>query len=280
MAQLNVQDVTGPVIWGDVDDDLAIAAGDLVYWDSSTSEFKKADADGFATVATGIAVTGGLGGGSSNQIGVARQCKLYDADAPFTVASPLYLSTTAGGWTHTRVTGALDVVQRVGRSHTTSVAEIDIRLPYEVVSDGAPVLLEATTALLVNDTGPAAGHVLAAASDAITYAVAVPENAITISSAFLTFGCDTTLDASDTITIATACTHTGVANDVITDSLAATALTCTADAVVKMDISSALNATAFLYAGGTIFIDITKAAEGTGGDDPILFGVQVHFQCV
>lgn len=280
MAQLNVQDAQAPIIWGDVDDDLVINAGDLVYWDSSTSEFKLADADGVASVATGIAVTGGLGAGQSNQIGVSRKCKLYDADAPFTVASPLYTHTTAGDWSHTRPTGALDVVQLVGRSHTRTVAEIDIPLPFEVVGGFQEALLAATAARLIVDTGPAVGVTLAAVSDAVTYTVLVPENAIAITSAYLVLSCDVTLDATDTLTITTSCSHTGLANDAYTDTKATFATACTADLVLKSDIASAFDATGFLVPGGVISMKVIKIAEGTGGDDHTIYGPALTFKCV
>lgn len=280
MAQLNVQDAQAPIIWGDVDNDLVINAGDLVYWDSSTSEFKLADADGVASVATGIAVTGGLGSGQSNQIGVSRKCVLYDADAPFTVASPLYTHTTAGDWSHTRPTGALDVVQLVGRSHTTTVAEIDIPLPFEVVGGFQEALLAATAARLIVDAGPAVGVTLAAVSDAVTYTVLVPENAIAITSAYLVLSCDVTLDATDTLTITTSCSHTGLANDAYTDTKATFATAVTADLVLKSDIATAFDATGFLVPGGVISMKIIKIAEGTGGDDHTIYGPALTFKCV
>jgi len=280
MAQLNVKEAREPIIWGDVDDDLAIAAGDLVYWDSSTSEFKLADADGIASVATGIAISSGLGGGSSNQIGVTRHCILEDADAPFTVATPMYLHTTAGEWSHTRPTGAADVVQLVGVPHTTTVAEIDIPLPFEVVGGYQEGILTATAARLIVDTGPMVGVTLAAVSDAVTYLVMVPENAIAIASAYLVLSCDVTLDATDTLTITTSCSHTGLANDVATDTKATFATAVTADLLLKSDISSAFDATSFLYPGGLISVKIIKIAEGTGGDDHTIAGLAITFKCV
>lgn len=99
--------------------DGAVAANDLVYpsgYDANKQliKVKKAEADGTAPakVAWYIAPAG-IDDGA---VGIVKRSLLVtgvDTDAP-DVGAPVYLSTTAGGWTHTAPTGAATVVQQVG----------------------------------------------------------------------------------------------------------------------------------------------------------------------
>jgi hypothetical protein len=78
--------------------------------------------------------------------------------------------------------------------------------------------------------------------------------------------------------VAVASTVSGKANDVNTDSATAAGLSCTADNVANLDLSGALNAAALIEPGGSLFINLVKAAEGSGGDDPIFFAPHVIFK--
>jgi len=73
------------------------------------------------------------GGVSGNVIKGCKGCVLYDADAPYTTANATeYLSGTAGAITQVRPATNGDVVQKVGRSISTTEARIDILAPYEM----------------------------------------------------------------------------------------------------------------------------------------------------
>lgn len=72
------------------------------------------------------------GGKSGDVIKGCKGCVLYDADAPYTANTILYVSGTAGAVTHTRPATAADVIQVVGRAISTSEARIDIAPPKEI----------------------------------------------------------------------------------------------------------------------------------------------------
>uniref|UniRef100_A0A6M3KKY2 Uncharacterized protein n=1 Tax=viral metagenome TaxID=1070528 RepID=A0A6M3KKY2_9ZZZZ len=74
----------------------------------------------------------GQDGVSGNIITAYKRCTLYDADAPYTANSPLYLSATAGAITHTRPTTNGDVIQILGRAISTYEARVDIQAPREI----------------------------------------------------------------------------------------------------------------------------------------------------
>lgn len=284
---LHIQEI-GPPLFGDRGE-LTLAAGgadvsrgDLLSYDGTNIAL--ADADAAATFAHFIALRAGKGATAdpdhgSNAIAVTRKARLYDTAAGFTANAPLYLSGTAGSYTQTRPTGAQDLIQVVGWAFTTEYAEIDIPAPKELVVIGQEAILEGTAARLINDTGPAAGVTLAAAADDVTYAVPIPVNAVAITDAHFNYGCDVTLDSSDTVSVALASTGAGLANDVSTDTIAATGLSCTADELAEFDLSGGVDGLT-VYPGGVLFIDITKVAEGTAGDDPIIFPPHVVFRVV
>lgn len=72
------------------------------------------------------------GGSSGNVITGCKYCVLSDADAPYTANQTLYTSATAGAHTATRPTTGADVIQVVGRTLSTTDAEINIKDPYEL----------------------------------------------------------------------------------------------------------------------------------------------------
>ena len=47
---------------------------------------------------------------------------------------------------------------------------------------------------------------------------------------------------------------------------------------MQFDLSTALNAAALIEPGGSLFINLILAAQGTGGDDPIFFAPHVIFK--
>ncbi len=255
-----------------------LTPGDIAYWDGSG--LIKADADAVASAAEWIVVNRGDGDSKENSKAiVAKRCTLYDTAAGFTVG-PYYNSVTAGEYTTTRPTGALDVRQQIGYAHTTSYLSIDIKERREVEVIGSVVLLAASAALLVYDGGPAAGHVLAAVSDAVTYAFPIPANAVAIKAGVILYGADVTLDATDTMSASIASAALGEDNSVVTDTISATALTLTTNLIGEFNLITGLNAAGICKPGGMLWIKCNKAAEGAGGDDPTLFPPVVTFEVV
>ena len=217
------------------------------------------------------------GGVSGDIVEAAPYVVLTDSDAPYTLDTTQYLSETAGAHTETRVTTAAALRQVVGHSVDTSTVVFDVGFT-EVDVRGVEVLVQDTAARLINDAGPASGVVLAANADNVIYEVAIPENAVSIVTGYAPYGCDVALDASDTVSVAVTSTVSGKANNANTDSLATTGLLCTVDSMANLDLSGALNAAALVEPGGSLFINIVKVAEGTGGDDPIFIAPHVIFK--
>lgn len=291
MAQTHVRALDSQNVFGaPLDSGVVVAPGDLVYYDNVTdNEFKIADADAVVSAATYIATHGQTGDGTNaKRLMCVKRAEIYDEDAPFTAGSAIYLDTdtasnlitdAARNLTHTAPTGVSDLVQKVGEAITTKRAIIDLTLfgrEQEVVGNEA--LLVATAARLVVDAGPAAGRVLAAASDQVSWYVPIPENAVAIVRARAQYSCDTTLDATDTLSWAMSSADVGETNDVVTDSIATAGAAVTADEIAEIDLSGGLDAAGILKPGGSLFIEVNKVAEGTGGDDHIFFDPVVTFK--
>ena len=292
MAQTNVRALDSQNVFGaPLDDGVVVAAGDLIYYDTSDAEFKLADADAVASAATYIAAHGQTGDGTNvARLHGVKRAEIYDEDAPFTAGSAIYLDVdtssnlitdAARNLTHTAPTGVSDLVQKVGEAITTKRAIVDLGgFGSEVEVTGQEVLLESSAARLIIDAGPAAGVTLAAAGDDVTWAIAIPENAVAIVRGRAQYSCDVTLDTSDTISWAMASTDVGLANDVVTDSIAAAGAAVTADLFAEIDLSGGLNAASIVKPGGSLFIKLTKVAEGAGGDDHTFVNPVVTFKVV
>ena len=99
--------------------DGAVAANDLVYpsgydADKLLLTVKKADADAAAPAKVAWYIAPAVI--ANGAVGIVKRNLLVtgiDTDAP-DVGAPVYLSTTAGEWTHTAPSGAATVVQQVG----------------------------------------------------------------------------------------------------------------------------------------------------------------------
>lgn len=118
--------VTGGLAGGEVNPTLAIiadgaiAAGDLVYpsgYDATSGKLKmkKADADAAnpAKVAWFVAPAAIDNGAAGVVVGMFELTG-QNTDSASAVGDPVYLSTTAGGWTLTAPTGGGHAVQQVG----------------------------------------------------------------------------------------------------------------------------------------------------------------------
>lgn len=292
MAQTNVRALDSQNVFGaPLDNGVVVTAGDLIYYDTSDAEFKLADADAVASAATYIAAHGQTGDGTNvARLHGVKRAEIYDEDAPFTAGSAIYLdintadnliTDAARNLTHTAPTGVSTLIQKVGEAITTKRAIVDLGgFASEIEVTGSQVLLESSAAALLIDDGPAAGVVLAATGDDATWAVAIPESAVAIVRGRAQYSCNTTLDSSDTISWSFSSTDVGLANDVVTDSIATAGAAVTVDTFAEIDLSGGLDAASIVKPGGTLFIKVTKVAEGTNGDDHVFVPPVVTFKVV
>lgn len=259
---------------------VTVKAGDLIYHDGTA--YAKADASSAASYAQLVACEAGDGDATTfkDQIEAAPYVVIQDADAPYTQDAVQYLSATAGEITETAPSGASDLMQVVGVAHSTELIEVHIKPPTEVTVQLPVGAFLGTAGYLVEDTGPAAGITLAAVNDSVQYVWHAPRNSIGIQRAILGWSANITLDASDTYTVSVSSVAAGEANDLLTDSIAAAAFTVTADEVAEQDIIAGLDAAGVGTPGDWVHIDIDKAAEGTAGDDPVIYGLSLTYLAV
>lgn len=254
-----------------------VVAGDLLYHDGTA--WAKADASAQASYAQLVALESGDGDATDfkDEVEAAPEALIYDADAPYTQDAVQYLSATAGAITETAPTGASDLQQVIGVAQSTDLIQVKIAAPQEVTVQLPVASFLGTAAYLVEDTGPASGVSLLAANDSVGYVWHAPRNSVGIQRAILGWSANITLDASDTYTISASSVAAGEANDLLTDSIAAAAFTVTVDEVAEQDIIAGLDAAGFGTPGDWVHIDVDKAAEGTAGDDPVIYGVSLTY---
>lgn len=250
-----------------------VTAGDALYFDGTDWELADADdntkftelfaAETYDSGARGIGVVGGI---------------LVDTDAPYTQGQSMYLDTTAGAITATRPTGAENLMQVLGFCVSTSEVKMS-----------CPPLHEETISLSPINDGTAAnsqrndftGVLLAAAAEAAGYTFMVPQNMVENVIQYLWWtGVGTALDTSDTYTIDVSGGVDDETNTATTDGITAAALTVAADDLNRADVSNAFDASGLLAPGNIISVDVDKAAEGTGGDDPLMLACVVVLRCV
>ena len=214
----------------------AVLAGQLVYDDGT--DWELSDGNSAASYAMGVAVSDAPIGGV---LKVARAAVLFDPDDNAYSSSTfdtLYLSGTAGGTTATRLTGANDLVQVVGHAYQHG--------------DFHGVGLDDTNA-------------------AVGASFMVPQNCIGVEIAYSWHaGTGVVLDASDTVTFDVSAGVDDETTSATTDGITATALTVAANDLARIDITTAFDAAGIIEPGNVIGLDIKKAAEGAGGDDPIM----------
>ena len=108
---------TGNIGWGsrllkDFDSGLSLTAGDVYYWNSSSS-WSAADADAVSTAKGLLAVCSSITTDGANML-VEGVVIINSNISTASNGDPLYLSTTAGKVTHVAPTGTGDVVRIVG----------------------------------------------------------------------------------------------------------------------------------------------------------------------
>lgn len=271
MAAPYIAEMLGPVaiLIGSTD----VVAGDILYFDGTDWELADADdntkfgeliaAASFSAGENGVGCFGGV---------------LVDTDAPYTQSEIMYLSTTAGAITGTRPTGAENLIQCVGFALSTSEVKMLIAPVHEETISMAP-MTDGTAAY--SQYGDFTGVLLAAASEAAGYSFMIPQNCVGSVIFYLWWtGVGTALDASDTYTIDVS---SGVDDETTTttqDGIAAAALTVAASDINRADVSAAFDGTGIVAPGNIVAVDVDKAAEGTGGDDPLMCALVAVLQCV
>ena len=257
---------------------VAVTAGDPVFFDGTN--WLLADSTDETKFAEAFAVNTLIANDRGN---LCTSCIIVDTDAPYTQGGQIYLSTTATvitANTETRPTGANNLIQVLGFALSTSELKMEAKAPYEFHMSLSP-MADAAAALLQNldYTGVA----LEAAAEAAGYGCMVPQNAISLEVAYLwwtTKAGGATLDASDTYTIDVSA---GVDDETVTateDGIAAAALTVAADDLNRADVSAAFNTAGIIQPGNVLGIDVDKAAEGAGCDDPIMLTCHLVFLVV
>jgi hypothetical protein len=249
----------------------ALVAGDLVYFDGT--DWEKADADDNTKYAEAIAVNSV----ASGAVGAfCTSCLIVDIDAPFTQGSTYYLSTTAGGNTATRPTGANNLMQVVGFGLSTSILRVDIRPPREItISMQFPYTTHAAPQDRDNDF---AGLGLDDTSAEVHCGFMVPQNCVSTSAliAYLWWcGTGTVLDTGDTYTIDASAGIDDETTSATADGIAAASLAVAANDLANADVSACFDASGIIEPGNYVGVAIKKDAEGSTGDDPIMLGLEV-----
>lgn len=255
----------------------AVTAGDMVYFDGTNWLLADADdatkfaeamaAQGYKSGEKGVACTGGV---------------IVDTDAPFTQGDEMYLSATAGAITATRPTGASNLVQVVGFCLSTSEVNVQIRIPHEVTLN-VPFSYsnEAATLEGATESGDFGGASLIATSTELYGAFMVPQNCVKLEIGYLWWVADTTaLDASDTYTIDCSGGVDDETSSAASDGITAAALTVAADDLNRADVTASMDASGIVDPGNVVSINVSKAAEGSSGDDPGMLVTAVVLQVV
>ena len=276
MAEISILEA-GPVF--DVPAGEAVKRGDLLYYSQTNSDYRKADNDaaaesGIFPFAEFVALSSAAADG--DDVLVSKSAVLYDtADNSFatTVGATLYLGDTAGTTTSTRPTGANDVKQVVGHAYgrvggtgaqvaVINLGRCDHTINLSPMTDGTAVYSQR------NDY---TGVLLAAASEAAGYTFMVPENATgRLVIAYLWWsGVGTALDTNDPYTIDVSAGIDDETNTATTDGITAAALTVAADDLNRATVTAAFD-TGIIEPGNVVGVDVDKADEGAGGDDPLM----------
>jgi len=254
----------------------ALVAGNMVYFDGT--DWEKADATDNTKYVEAFSVSSV----ASGDVGMfATSGIIEDIDAPYTQGADQMLSATAGAITQTRPTGAENLVQIVGAALSTSLVHVQIRIPHEVtVSMQFPYTTHVAPQDRDNDF---AGLGLDDTSAEVHCGFMVPQNTVSTSAEIAYFwlcGTGVALDASDTYTFDASGGIDDETTSATTDGISAAALTVAANDLARKDVSAGLNASGLIAPGNYVGIAIKKAAEGSGGDDPICLGVEVVLQVV
>ena len=255
----------------------AVTAGDMVYFDGS--DWELADATDNSKFAEAVAVNTF----ASGDVGVlCRGGIMRDTDAPYTQGSAMFLSETAGDITATRInltTTAEALNQVVGFAIDTERVAFDIKPPHEETIN---LQFSYTESAAPQDfDGDFHGVGLDDTDAAVGAAFMVPQNTVAVQAAYLWWcGTGTLLDTSDTYTIDVSGGVNDETTSATTDGITAASLAVAANDLAVADVSAAFDAAGLVAPGNVLGVDVKKAAEGAGGDDPIMLCCSVVIECV
>ena len=254
-----------------------LKAGDPVYFDGT--DWERADADDNTKYAEAFATAPYSSGDA--KAAFCRSCIIVDTDAPYTQGSTYYLTAPGGtpaaaALTATRPTGANNLVQVLGFGLSTSELDVAIQPVRELQINLQ--LANPDESAAGQQNGDWTGYVLAAANEAVGSNFMVPQNCVghVISYLWWTNDADSpALDASDTYTIDVSAGVDDETTTATTDGIAAAALTIADNDLGRADVSGAFDATGIIEPGNVVGVDIDKAAEGAGDDDPLMLCLAV-----
>jgi hypothetical protein len=255
----------------------AVTAGDMMYFDGT--DWELADATDNTKFAEAVSVNTY----KSGDVGVlCRRGIIRDIDAPYTQGSAMFLSETAGDITATRInltTTAEALNQVVGFALDTERVAFDIKpLHEETINLQFPYTESAAPQ---DFDGDFHGVGLDDTDAAVGAAFMVPQNAVAVQAAYLWWsGTGTLLDTSDTYTIDVSGGVNDETTSATTDGITAASLAVAANDLAVADVTAAFDAAGLISPGNVVGIDVKKAAEGAGGDDPIMLCIAVVLECV
>jgi hypothetical protein len=253
----------------------AAKPGDMMYFDGTNWDL--ADADDNTKYAEAIA----LSDYPANQaiIVLCRDAVIVDTDAPYTQGSTQFLSATAGAITETRPTGAENLIQTCGVAISTKEVHAQIKPPHEAtINLTFPYTVNAAPQDRDNDfLGVGFDDTSAECGSAFEVPGGFIDNVI---ARLWWCGTGTILDASDTYTIDVSGGIDDETTSATQDGITAAALTVAANDLANANVSAAFDGTGLMKPGNVIGVAIKKAAEGSGGDDPIMLCLTVVVRCV
>lgn len=246
----------------------SVTAGDMLF--SSSGLWELADADDNTKFAEAIAI----GDYASGEIStLCTSCIIVDTTAPYTQGDQYFLSTTAGAVTATRPTGANALVQVVGFGLSGTELKADVPIVREQsffipASWGA-----ATSADTLQNTYMVAKSV-AADSDSVGGALAIPHNVVGLEAAFFWMNVEDTL-MSGGYTFGTFAGVDDQAHSAHSDTISEVAISpTTAFDYVRDTVTAGFDAAGLIDAGNVVTWGAIKQSE-TGGDDWQTFGVEL-----
>jgi hypothetical protein len=258
----------------------AVLPGDLVYYDSSNTQFGLADADSNATPAQFVCIATNFFGASDKEGTISRHALIEDTDAAsFTRDSIYFLSDTDGGNTATRPTTDDYISQIIGRGVTTTSLEVDIRTPWDVqvptwrLGPGGGGTVDTEF-----DTGGSdiwSGTLLDADDEQDKWAGRFPSNFFTLTIAEWLFGADTSVQPNVNYVARSA--HSAQDTDTHAETISDAAISGTPDFLEVDDVSSGMNVAGFSEPDAFFAM---KLDHGSGTDEIVSFGLQLTARVV
>ncbi|MCX6023787.1 MAG: hypothetical protein NTZ05_19080 [Chloroflexi bacterium] len=249
--------------------------GDLLGYSAG---WVQADADTAALYAR--LICGGYGR-SGDTVTAYREALLYDADAPYTADTALYLSGTAAAHTATRPTTAAQLRQAVGVALATDTAHLMLAAPREV--EAPLTLLESTSgesalgSRVALDSGVYEGLQLNASGEYVTFGAALPEGCVAVVKAEVWAAQESSPGGTPTFDFTVNSVVASGNWDAVTADTSETGKTLAAngagDPIACYDFSAALDATNIVRPGALLAVKVAKADGGT--DATLVFGGRI-----